>query len=1015
MFVAVAALLLAVLGGGSTAFADTPPGVATSVLRNGAPLQPGTELHSGDQLKLRVQYTSAAVGQVVDIALGAGVTLSGTFPNNDALESIEATPTGVRLTFKNPWPDISQGILDLDMTVDPVATSAPGAVTWNDGTEHSIPVVFVKDGDVKADVRDGFAKAVTPGNLDGYVLTDVDGNYLGLDPDIVNRDLTYTLTINTAEGTTRPDGFTVTDLLPAGLGLVAPVAVTATETTWDENGYNATAGPRTFTVDSSTPGGFDGHVVGDLVGPSVLKLTYTVRANDVAALDAAMQAAFDARNGAPGNYQINPENTATFDGDQTATAQVRLRGTVAGPCPSCGAFAKSGDLTTVNTLPQSDGTLTDPVDLTYTLGANLAQWDGHSPNFTLNDNVVIADTLITQAHWVTGGGFLTVNGSGPVTSLVSAGLCPATTAAFAGDANVGQYCVDGQRLLVNVGKDPSTNITIAAKAQLTTVSGLPSDGTVTDGTRYRVRNTATYTWGTSTYTTPAVDGFIVAPATGGEPVDDASAFAKTAPNRLSATPGRPLSIPYTFTVNTARTGIPAASSRIVDYVDSRTIDIAADLSNVTVAGSYRVGGSTTPLAASDFALTRVGDSIEIVLTDAGKAKVTAPNGVLTVNLGLVTFPFDGKQTIDIVNRAALFGTGPDPVYQSTVTAQGSSYGAESETRKHVFDRVTNGGEWSQVVIPEDSNPIYVYRLQFIAHPGFGGVAIEPEHDVLPAGLEFVGFVAEADKATGANPVSGPVNTDEGNLQASFDPAAGPQGTITLSQRPATLFPDGATANVYFAARIVDQEQAIVNDFGNSRTTLLPGGPSISIEKWTVEAGSPGPAYDRFGNLTNDGYVGDFDSAPGKQLTAGATQPVRFTISNDGPEALRDITVSDVLTSGAGRITDLACTFPAGGGTATATTWAGPFQPAERFECTGTIPALAAGQKHADTATVTGTGVLSGRQATDADRWNGATLSEDLLATTGGQGPSLLVAALSGVLILGGGALVILAMRRRRQG
>lgn len=576
---AIVVLLLAaasVLALGSAA--NAAPGVTTSVLHNGSPLQEGAEVQSGDALKLRVQYTRDAVGQEVEITLGAGVSVSSSFPDNEAIESFTPTANGVVLKFKDPWPDIAQGILGLDLIVDPVDTTGPGVVSWNDGSEHSVTVTFVKEGDSRENVGDGFAKAVSPGNLDGYVLKDEDGNYTGIDPDVVGRTLTYTLTINTPAGATRPDGFTVADVLPDGLGYSPdPVQITATETTWDANGYNPQQGSRTFALDGSTSGDFTGHVVGDLVGPSVLTLTYTVQVDDVDALDTALQAAFDARNGAPGNYETNLTNTATFGGDTTAEANVRLRGTVAGPCPSCGAFGKSGDLTTANRLANEDGTLLDPVDLTYTLGANLAQWDGHSPNFELNDNVVIEDDLLPQASWSTGAGFLTVTGSGPITTLTEAATCPATAAEFAGDAFVGTYCVNGSKLLVNVGRNQATNISIAAKAQLNTVSGLPTVGEVEGGDRYRVRNTATYRWGGATYTTPNVDGFVVVPEESSAGVDDASAFAKTAPGRLSAMPNEPLQVPYAFTIDTARTGVPAAGTTIVDEVDTRYFDLAEDL------------------------------------------------------------------------------------------------------------------------------------------------------------------------------------------------------------------------------------------------------------------------------------------------------------------------------------------------------------------------------------------------------------------------------------------------------
>jgi len=198
--------------------ANAAPGVTTTVLQNGSVMQPGAEVYTGDSLQLQVKYTAAAVGQEVEVKLGPGVNVSHTFPDNEAVESFTPTADGVLIKFKDPWPDIAQGILNLDLVMEPVDETAPGQVTWNDGTDHSVPVVFMKDGDSKQDVGDGFAKAVSPGNLDSYVDKDADGNYIGVKDGIEDEILTYTLTINTPEGVTRPAGFTVSDELLSGLG-----------------------------------------------------------------------------------------------------------------------------------------------------------------------------------------------------------------------------------------------------------------------------------------------------------------------------------------------------------------------------------------------------------------------------------------------------------------------------------------------------------------------------------------------------------------------------------------------------------------------------------------------------------------------------------------------------------------------------------------------------------------------------------------------------------------------------
>lgn len=1022
-------IVVALLAAGSALFmsataAHAATGVTTTVLQNGNPVQPGAEIHTGDSLKLRMQYDPTAVGQTVTVALGANVTVSDSFPNNEAVESVTASEDGksVVVKFKDPWPAIQDGILDLDLVYTSVETSGPGDLTWNDGTEHTVPVVFVKTGDQKENVGDGFAKAVTPGNLDSYVLKDADGNYQGLNPDITGQNITYTLTVNTPDGATRGPDFPVADVLPDGLAYVQPLAVTATETTWDENGYNAVQGDRTFTVDSqnATHDSFNGHVDGTLTGPSVLKLTYTVRVDDVAALNTALQAKYDDRKPSPGRYEIELPNTATFGGDATATATVKVGASILGPCVSCGKYGKSGDLTTANVLTDDDGNIVpDPVDLNYTLRANLGDWDGHSANYVLDDNFVIEDNLLSQASWKTGAGFLAVTGSGPISSLTSAGTCPATAALFADDANVGKYCLDGNKLMINVGKNAATNITIAAPAQLNTVTGLPTDGNVENGDRYRVRNTATFNWGSQHWTTPNVDGYVVVPEAENEGVDDASAFAKLAPASVTAGQNQATQVPYTFSVNTARTGVPAASTRIVDHVDTRYFDLAPDLSNVSVAGGYTAGNVS--LGADGFTLTRTGDDLTIALSASGQSKVAAPGGTLTVNLTLTTRVFDGKETIDITNSADLYDDGTGPLYVSRVQSQGTSFGAESETRKHIFDPAAQdgAGEWTQLLTDDEGKgKVYVYRLQYIAHPGFGGVAITTVNDVLPEGLEFLGFVDETAKATGANPQPGPVNIPEGNLVATFvpAPAGGASGTVQVSQQADTTIPEGSISNVYFAARVTDDEKSIVNDFGISSTTLVPRGPSIDIEKWAEDGENPGPQYDESGALTNDGYDGDFDRAPGKTLTAGKVEKIRFTVSNDGPEALRDVKVSDKLDSGAGRITGLECTFP--GSTEenpiTGTEWDGPFEPGARFECEGILPALKAGENHADTATVTGVGVLSGVEVDDADEWHGsvpavvATLPNGMPVTGGQAATGAIALAMLGM--AGGG---LLLMRRRR--
>ncbi len=132
--------------------------------------------------------------------------------------------------------------------------------------------------------------------------------------------------------------------------------------------------------------------------------------------------------------------------------------------------------------------------------------------------------------------------------------------------------------------------------------------------------------------------------------------------------------------------------------------------------------------------------------------------------------------------------------------------------------------------------------------------------------------------------------------------------------------------------------------------VTPPVPSIDIEKWSTADGAT---------------AGDFDERPGKSVAAGTAVPVTFTIVNDGEEDLADVAVRDTTQEGP-ELTDLSCDFSSLGGPASGTTWAGPFAVGDRFECTGTVPALPGGGVHSDTADVVGTGVESGRDVDDED-------------------------------------------------
>lgn len=884
-----------------------PPGITSSILLGGETYDGTAVVNEGDTLTLRVQYNNdVAPGSTVVFDLGPNVTLTGVPTANTAIESVTQSGNSVSVTFRDPWPpEVNQGVFDLRFRVNDVDASVQEPLTWTiDGEQESIQVIIRNQGDQFANVSEDYAKGASPGNLDSFV-TVVDGQVV-LRPEIADQEITYTLRMNSPEAR---NGFTIADQLPAGLGYVGD-SFAGQLTSWDADGLNRTTAPFAFSP-TVTGSSFSGTV--DVPGPSILTVTYRATVTDIPALEALLQAEYEELNGGTGNFEITRVNTASF-GETDRTASVRLRGNV--PGVNIGqAFGKNADWSSRNVVTDDAGNLTPPADVTYTLRADLRQWVG-GPNFTLSQNVVISDVLPSQASWNTADAeFITASGI----TLSEAATCPADAAAFAGDAFVGQYCVDGQRLLVNVGRDNTTNATIAVKAQLNTVVGLTQTGstTIEDATPYRWRNVANFHYreGNPYQATRDVT-VVVLPETGGG-VNDSSVFAKTgAAEDATPDPGESVTVNYTFTV-AAGAGIDARTSRIVDYVDTEIFDLS-DPSTLEIAGSY----DGQALGASHFALSTAGENLVIELSDAGRAIVDARGAdrQYVITLALTTRPFEGKETKTITNRATLFGENGDPLYWSEDESEATSYGDEAEVRKRVYDREDE--QWVETLkarMDGSGNLVqdtYVYRIEFIPHGSYDDVVIVPVVDLLPGAAEFLGFVSETNAATGADPTSGPVDIG-GNLVAVHDAAT---GTVTIRQQDGTLLEAGSPIAAYVAVRITDASAPIVNRIGTTSATIEPlksvsvgdyvwvdtdrdgrqdpGEPGIPGVVLTIVGPDGEPVTDVDGNPvgpTTTGPNGEYTFEKLPALTGGQTYTVRID-REASEEALRPYVPT---TAGAG--------------------------------------------------------------------------------------------------------------------
>ena len=809
--IAASVLALASLFGlAQTANADAP-GITSTMLYNGSALQPGTVLQAGAALDLRVQYdnTNVVPGSTVVFDVGSNVDVASLPAANTSIASVTQNGSLVSVTFKNPLPaDVNQGVFDIGLTVKNPAQSGPDDIAWKiDGTGPSIPVTIKKQGDTPPPTTPADGKSVSPTDLNKYVHVAADGT-VTMDPTLANQTISYTLTLTSTQAQTD---FPISDQLPAYLGYDAG-SFTSTLTTWDANGLNKTTTAPAAYPATVTGGSFSSTT--SVPGPSILTITYTVHVTDPSGLAAALQAQLQGKAGGT-SYTLPLQNTANFNGN-TDQATVNVRGTVpSAPCTGLctHTLSKASSWDSRNVLTDADGNLTPPQEVVYTLKANVGTTDAALPV-----NVVLSDPLPTGMSWNrTDPQFLTG------TTLTEAADCP-DAATFAGNSYVGQWCVSGQTLLVNLGNDKSTNVTINAKALVNSVADLTSSGTAgaQGGTPYQLPNTASLAYGgTNPLTANKTITVTQLPVDGGTGYTDASVFSKTVNNPPTAVnPGDSAQVPYVFKVGAGK-GIDLRTSTITDFIDHDVFgDI--DLGSLNPTGKY----NNVSLTAADFALSKDADgNLVIVLSTAGKAIVTAQgvDKAFELDVTLTTLPFDGKVTKTISNNASLTGATGTPPYVSEVSSVTTSYGSEAEVDKMLYDPATD--DYTDTLqAATNGAATYIYRVDFIPHGGYDQVAISNVVDHLPAGIAFVGFV-QADDTTAEGPSSDPVDIG-GNLEAVYD---GTARTVTIKQQTGTVLndPNGDTLSVYFAARVTSLTGPIVNNIGGSTATIDPA-PKVSV-------------------------------------------------------------------------------------------------------------------------------------------------------------------------------------------
>ncbi|AIY01162.1 hypothetical protein ART_1563 [Arthrobacter sp. PAMC 25486] len=824
-------------------------GITTTVTVGGEIYDGNKVVTEGQEITMKVQYGKAVgAGTSVKIKLGAHVTLGPVPAANDAIESIKPDPTdpnSVILTFKDPWPSgTDQGVVDLKFTVNKVERSAHETIKWNvDGEESSLDVIVKNDGDDFASVNDGSSKWISNnGNLGHFVSYDAATGKVTLAAGAIGAPIKYSLAVDTREA--KP-GYSIADQLPEGMVYDAD-SFTATQTSWDPKGLNKETKPVTF-VPPISGNTFNGSL--DLPATSKTVIEYkAVLADEAAraALEAQLQTAADmVEKTTGGNFSISLTNIATFGDTDTRDAAVSFGGKVpadpAAAGPNTGkAFWKNADWETKAVSPNENGALVPPLDITYTLNTDLSQWDGNNVLKTLKSNVVISDPLPPQARWNTAdAAFVTATG------IVLEKVEPVSPEEFANDKYVGKYFVDGQTLYINVGKDASLKASIAVKAIINSIDKLNTEWTNVPGeTKYKFTNRANWNYvnGTDKVSNIGYDrnAWLTSFTDSDEGFKDDAYFKKeSTDNQVVVKQDESATIEYKFSVGEGK-GVDLTKSKIVDYVDSNVFDLsdlAAIKAGITAQYDWwhEMGGELF-----DVSLDADGNLV-IALNAAGIALVNdlGLDKHFELILKLETKPVTGKQTLQVKNKATLFGEDDKALYWSETSTTATSFGDEAEVRKEVRD--TPNAKWTQNLraeIDADGNLVqrnFVYNVALIPHGTYDGVKIFDVVDVLPAGVEFVGFVADANVDDGANPLTGTQDLN-GNVQARFDAPTvdAPSGKVVLFQKEGTVLDaKQGEASVNILVRITDfkADEAIVNVIGSNKATITPSdGYPLGIAK-----------------------------------------------------------------------------------------------------------------------------------------------------------------------------------------
>ncbi|WP_222843258.1 SpaA isopeptide-forming pilin-related protein [Microbacterium sorbitolivorans] len=835
-FAAVLAFAVAILGlvvpAAAVAAPVTSNGVTLTVTYGGETYDGTTVVKPGTSYTASIAYdlTKVTPGQKVRIGVPDGIDLVDfSLKDNEAIASVVREGDELVVTFGETFAN-NQGFYDFTFDFDePTTGSSYEEIEWRLDDQTSVDEVIVKDPDDQFawNIDNSLRKNVDNQNLSSYVSFDSKTGKVALKDGITDATVAYTLTLNSADARS---GAVVSDTISEYLAYNQG-SFTAKLTTWDENGLNKS-------VDDIDLAGlsFDGQsfeISGlDLPEQSVLTISYTasVSADKVDALRDALQVqadkVIDANTGNGGWFGVDLKNSATINGAGETTGSFGVGANVPGDSrPNTGAaFAKSVDVQGDQTIAlDEDGkTLTEPIDVTYTLQADLTQFAEYADTrYALSHNVVIND--FPEQPAIVLGGTITATVNGEARALTEA--TGVSVADFFGDDYVGTYQwfdrEDGSRgFRVNVGQDTTEKWILTVPGQIVSIEGANEQG-VWDAKiakKYQAANTADfyYNGAGGGFDHRYGQNFLVIPKDAGEEVKDDNAFNKTVGELPKMTKGEAYPVTFTFTL-TENAIVDFGQSKILDHVNHDVFNVTDDtLAAIkdSITGSY---GWENGLSGDDFDLS-IADDGDLVFeaSDSFGSQLTwakpegALNKHLSISFTLMTHVVQGKQTIDVSNSASVVGgTKNGFEWVNDATGSATSYGNELEVQKHVY---AGDGEWSQnlrVELGADGLPVqseFVFRISVLPHGSYANRAILDIVDNLPEGTTFLGFVNDENLDNDTLNTSQTVDLD-GNLQATVT-----DGKVTISQREGTTL-NGKSPWVNFKLRIdsyTDADEFVAN-------------------------------------------------------------------------------------------------------------------------------------------------------------------------------------------------------------